>query len=97
MSVDQTLEDRNSVHGDYNEQAMMAERLREAMSYGKFWNGLSCVQRDALLMIAVKISRILSGNPNHSDHWHDLQGYARLAEKECVAKHGPLPSVVSIR
>lgn len=97
MSVDETLEDRNSVHGDYHDQAAMGEAIREVIIRGKYWPTMTPVQRDALIMIAVKMSRILQGNPNFSDHWHDLQGYARLAEKECVAKHGPIPSLVSLR
>ena len=32
----------------------------------------------ALDMIAVKISRILSGNPSHKDSWVDIAGYAKL-------------------
>ena len=30
--------------------------------------------------IADKIGRILSGDPNYADNWHDIQGYAKLVE-----------------
>jgi hypothetical protein len=30
-------------------------------------------------MIALKLSRILSGKPDEQDHWDDIAGYARLA------------------
>ena len=32
-------------------------------------------------MIAVKISRILTGDPSHADNWHDIAGYATLVER----------------
>ncbi len=36
-------------------------------------------------MIAHKIGRIVSGNPNVQDHWDDIAGYAKLASNE-IAK-----------
>ena len=39
---------------------------------------LSPDQAEALDMIAHKIARILNGDPNHHDHWHDIAGYATL-------------------
>jgi hypothetical protein len=94
--VEQTLENRNGVHGDYHDQAATAEAIRAVMQKAKNWDTMSAIQRDALLMIAVKMSRILNGNPNYADHWHDLQGYARLAEREVIA-HQPLPERVQVR
>ena len=35
-------------------------------------------QIEALEMIAHKIARILNGNPDTHDHWHDIAGYATL-------------------
>jgi hypothetical protein len=46
----------------------------------KNWDVLDHVKREALEHIATKIGRILSGDPNHRDHWEDIQGYARLVE-----------------
>ncbi len=40
---------------------------------------LSATQRESLDLIATKIARILSGDPNHEDHWLDIEGYARIA------------------
>jgi len=33
-------------------------------------------------MIAHKIARIINGDPNHLDSWHDIAGYATLVEQE---------------
>lgn len=84
--IESTLKERNGTHGDYSDQAALCEALRYTMVGGKLWNVMMPTQRDALNMIAVKISRILTGNPNEPDHWHDIQGYALLVEKDLRSK-----------
>ena len=37
-------------------------------------------------MIAVKIARILNGDPNHFDSWIDIAGYATLAAELILKK-----------
>lgn len=37
-------------------------------------------QKEALSMIFSKIARILNGDPDHIDSWHDIAGYATLVE-----------------
>lgn len=44
------------------------------------WHNLSVEQKQALTVIADKIARILSGDPDYADNWHDIQGYAKLVE-----------------
>lgn len=80
--VSDTLKARNSTHGDYHEQAELAAALRHTMQSGKYWRKLTNQEEDALLMIAVKISRILTGNPHFEDSWHDIAGYATLVERD---------------
>ena len=82
QSVQSTLEERNSTHGDYGMQAGTSQAIQMTMQAGVNWSRLTCTQRDALQMISVKISRILTGNPNHADSWHDIAGYAMLVERE---------------
>jgi hypothetical protein len=48
------------------------------MSFYEGYKELNPVQMEALEMIAHKIARILNGNPDHHDHWHDIAGYATL-------------------
>jgi hypothetical protein len=45
---------------------------------------LSSTQLEALDMICSKLARIVCGDPNEPDHWHDIGGYAKLAEKFCT-------------
>ena len=35
-------------------------------------------QLEALDMIAHKIARIINGDPDYADSWHDIAGYAKL-------------------
>src|SRR5574343_136903 len=48
--------------------------------YYQPWDRLSPDKKQALTVIADKIARILSGDPNYADNWHDIQGYAKLVE-----------------
>jgi hypothetical protein len=45
-------------------------------------SGLSDQQIEALEMIAHKIGRIIAGDPDFDDHWDDIAGYAKIANKE---------------
>jgi hypothetical protein len=48
------------------------------------WEALDAVKKQALTVIADKIARILTGDPEYKDNWHDIQGYAKLAEDRCA-------------
>lgn len=80
MSVQQTLEDRNATHGDFADHARATQMLKTVIQNQPGWKNLNAMQRESLDMIAHKMGRILAGNPNHTDHWHDIQGYAKLIE-----------------
>lgn len=80
QSVEATLNDRGKTHGSFADNAFYAQELRTLFRQGHV--GLTSVQREALDMIAGKISRILSGNPSEPDHWLDIEGYARLARND---------------
>jgi hypothetical protein len=78
-SPEELTNERKNVHGDWTQQAACAVALKHVIHQGNF-NGLSSMQREALDMIAVKISRILTGDPDHEDHWDDIAGYAFLGK-----------------
>ena len=92
-SVDKTLAERGDRYGDFTDHAIIAQELQEVMRSAEraspimgpnvriqSWLLLSATQRQALTVIADKIARILSGDPNYADNWHDIQGYAKLVE-----------------
>jgi hypothetical protein len=81
MSVQETLDERGSRYGDFSRHAIIAQNLQFAMREGTNWNRLDAAKRQALTVIADKIARILNGDPEYADNWHDIQGYARLVEE----------------
>lgn len=80
--INATLADRRKTHGDFSVHADVTQGLKSVMHEQSQWCRLTDPQCEALDMIAHKIGRILSGDPNHVDHWHDIAGYATLVEKQ---------------
>jgi hypothetical protein len=83
-SVEATLAERGARYGDFTDHAAIAQGLQDVMRLPAGWERLTPVQKQALTGIADKIARILSGDPNYTDNWHDIQGYAKLAEDRCA-------------
>ena len=81
MSIEQTLAERGSRYGDFATHAGISQSLKEVMVATPQWAEMPTYQREALEMIAHKIARILNGDSNYADSWHDVAGYARLVEE----------------
>jgi hypothetical protein len=79
--TDALLTERGSTHGDFSVNADLSQRLKRILRESPGWTNLHPVHREALDVIALKVSRILSGKPYEPDHWADIAGYARLAER----------------
>ncbi len=81
-SVDSTLAERGARYGDFADHAAVAQRIKLAMLHGASrWAVMPDMHKQALEVIADKIARIVVGDPNYADNWHDIQGYARLVEE----------------
>jgi hypothetical protein len=76
--IDKLLVEREKTHGPYKVKAKIIQDLKCAMELTEGWDNLNDMQRESLHMIAHKIGRILSGDPNVEDHWLDCSGYAML-------------------
>lgn len=73
------LSERGLTYGNFLRQSQITADLKGVMrAYIDWTEQLAPDQREALDMIAVKIARILNGDPNHADSWRDIEGYARL-------------------
>lgn len=72
------IESREEAHGNYVDQAGLAQFLKLHLRAKPGWEKLGLAQRESLEMICVKMSRILNGNANDPDHWTDIAGYATL-------------------
>lgn len=81
MDINNTLAERQSTHGNFRDHAIFAQALKEHFR-DACWDKLAPQQREAIDMICHKLARIAVGDPSHTDHWHDIAGYATLVEQE---------------
>ncbi len=80
--IETTLAEREKTHGRYRESAALAQTLKQVVRAHAVRSAVAPYQLEAIDMILFKIARIISGNPAHADHWHDVAGYATLVLKE---------------
>lgn len=80
-TIDKTLDERGQRYGAFTGHADVTQNLKRAMGQHLGWHGLANDQREALEMVAHKIGRILNGDPDYIDSWHDIIGYVRLVEQ----------------
>jgi len=76
--IDQTLAERGNRYGSFTGHARITYNIKRAMADSPNWAKLADDQREALDMVAHKIGRILNGDPNYHDSWHDIVGYTKL-------------------
>lgn len=79
--INATLEERGSRYGKFSEHAEITMSLKKVIGIyvrRKPVKFLQDDQQEALDMICHKIGRILNGDPNYADSWHDIAGYAQL-------------------
>lgn len=79
--LSQTLSERGFTYGDFTDNARISQQLKNICEATPGWQRCNHTQREAVTMILQKIARICNGDPSHRDNWHDIQGYARLAEE----------------
>lgn len=82
MATKDILEERQKTHGDFAWVAESSQELKDYFRQKASWYDLTYVQRESIDNIIQKMARVFAGNPNFADHWVDIQGYAKLAEKE---------------
>jgi hypothetical protein len=90
METNELLAERGKTHGDFSTNALVSQKLKLIVStYHKIdpHNEFDHVVAEALDMICLKMSRILSGQAQHRDHWDDIAGYAKLAADHCESTH----------
>jgi hypothetical protein len=76
--LSETLKARGEQYGSFYSQSAIAQTLKRGPRACPNWPKLASDQREAIDHIMVKLSRILNGNPDHHDSWHDIAGYAQL-------------------
>lgn len=77
IARDPILVERERTHGSFEWNAFVSQRIKSVFRNCPGYDGFSDGHKEALDMIALKLSRLLQ-NPNHEDHWLDIAGYAQL-------------------
>lgn len=88
VELDTVLDKREEQYGSYMQSSDTAIKIKGAMHNAIARNDLHLFpdQLMSLDMIAVKISRIVNGNPAHRDSWLDIAGYAMLVADRLQGK-----------
>ncbi len=76
--IEDTLAQRGKRYGAFTGHARITQNIKRAMIDSPNYGGLSDDKKEALEMFAHKIGRILNGDPEWRDSWHDIAGYAKL-------------------
>lgn len=79
-NIEQTLNERGNRYGSFTGHAKITQSIKRAMIDSPNWDSLDDDQREALEMVAHKIGRILNGDKDYIDSWHDIIGYTQLVE-----------------
>ena len=82
MSINKTLEQRGERYGKFKDVAATTYALQEILRNAKNHEHMTDDQVIALDMICNKMARIVNGDPNYIENWHDIAGYATLVEQE---------------
>lgn len=76
-----TLNARGQNYGLFKNQADLSQKLKAVVRSHNGWSNLDADQKEALEMVLHKIARIVNGDPNYIDSWHDIAGYVTLVEE----------------
>ncbi len=94
MEQNKTLQNRESLYGGFENVARISQELKRVMSPAL--ENADEVVREAIEMICHKMARI-AANPNGwkvIDNFHDISGYAILAEKHLEELEGAIKTIV---
>ncbi len=93
MNIENTLTERGARYGEFKDHAVIAQGLQDTMRTAPGWERLAPDQKQALSVISDKIARMLNGDPNYVDNWHDIIGYAKLVEGRLVNEQAAAAAV----
>lgn len=73
--IEKTLLERGERYGPFPDNARISQNLKIQMRNTPNWDYLQPDMRECLDLVASKISRILSGDPEWADNPRDCAGY----------------------
>lgn len=87
VDIAATLLERGRRYGEFPEHARITQNIKRAMADSPNWPTLADDKKETLEMIAHKLGRILNGDPNYHDSWHDIIGYSKLIADSLVIRN----------
>lgn len=87
--IDKTLAERGARYGKFADHAVISQGLQDTMRAAPGWSRLAPDQKQALTTIQDKVARMLNGDPDYIDNWHDIIGYAKPVEDRLQAAQAP--------
>ena len=79
-TIEATLAERQAQYGSFVGVANTTGALMAVIKNSKNGSTLPYAHEEALHMICSKMARIVNGDYNHKDSWHDIGGYSKLIE-----------------
>ena len=80
QTIEATLAERQAQYGCFVGVANTTGALMAVIKNSKNGSTLPYAHEESLHMICSKIARIVNGDYNHKDSWHDIGGYSKLIE-----------------
>jgi hypothetical protein len=95
VQVNETLSQRGTRYGKFSDHAAITQALKSVIRGESFsvedyktvqvilakkWIELPPNMKEALEMTMHKIGRIMNGDHNYADSWHDIVGYNKLVD-----------------
>lgn len=78
MKTHQILEERVKTHGEFKDNAWVAQLLKLTLRDGAHWDKRTALEREAMEMICHKLARWVNAPEMHLDNPVDIAGYAQL-------------------
>ena len=79
-SVENTITERGKRYGRFEDGAVIMQQLKEIAHKSQAWKRMQPIQKEGMEMILHKIGRILNGDPDYADNWHDISGFSKLVD-----------------
>lgn len=86
MNITDTLSDREKKYGSFAAIAHISQSLTNIVRSSNGWYNLPEDQREAIEMIFHKVARQINGAKDYPDNFHDIAGYAILAQQEILSQ-----------
>ncbi len=76
--TDALQQERGSKYGPFISNAVVSQELKTTFRATPNWPNLSPDVQEMLDVMALKVSRILTGDPEYDDNFVDVAGYAQI-------------------